>query len=133
MRKNSIKNIRINSEVLKALTVIIRDEVKDPRIHPMTSVTEADVTPDLKYCKVYVSVLGNDEDKKRTMEGLKSSASFIRGCLAHTVNLRNTPELTFILDRSMEYGSRMSKMIDEVIRQDEMRAAERGESTDENQ
>ena len=131
MRKNSIKNIRINSEVQKALTIIIRDEVKDPRIHPLTSVSEADVTPDLKYCKVYISVLGSDEDKKRTMEGLKSSASFIRGCLAHTVNLRNTPELTFILDESIEYGSKMSKMIDEVIKQDELGAQKRGEAADE--
>jgi len=132
MRKNSIKNIRINSEVQKALIVIIRDEVKDPRIHPLTSVSAVEVTPDLKYCKAYVSVLGNDEDKKKTMAGLKSSSSFIRGCLAHTVNLRNTPEISFVLDESIEYGVEMSRKIDEVMKNDAEVIAGR-EETDEDQ
>ena len=118
MRKNSIKNTRINGEVLKELSSIIRGEIKDPRIHPMTSVVAVEVTPDLKYCKAYISVLGNDEAKKATITGLKSAEGYIRRQLAKNLNLRNTPEIRFILDESIEYGVNMSKMIDEVTRKD---------------
>ena len=114
MRKNSIKNIRINSEVQREMSQIIREEIKDPRVHPMTSVMAVEVTPDLKFAKIFVSVLGSEEEKEKTMEGLKKSASFARGQLARRMNLRNTPELTFILDNSIEYGVTMSKRIDEV-------------------
>ena len=113
MRKNSIKNTRINGEVQRELSNIIR-ELKDPRVGIMTSVTAVEVTPDLKYCKAYISVLGDDETKAETLAGLKSAAGFIRRELARTVNLRNTPEIHFILDQSIEYGVRMSKIIDEV-------------------
>lgn len=114
MKKNSVKNIRINSEVQREMSQIIREEIKDPRVHPMTSVMRAEVTPDLKYAKIFISVLGSDEEKEKTMEGLKKSASFARGMLARRMNLRNTPEITFILDTSIEYGVKMSKIIDEV-------------------
>lgn len=117
MRKNSIKNTRINAEVQKALSNIIRNEIKDPRIHPMTTVVMAEVTPDLKYCKAYISVLGNEEAQKSTMEGLKSAKPYIRKLLASTVNLRNTPELTFVLDQSIEYGVHMTNLIDEVTKE----------------
>ena len=118
MRKNSIKNIRINTEVQKELSIILREEIKDPRINSMTSVVSVDVTPDLKYCKVYISVLGDEESQKNTLEGLKSAEGYIRSQLAKTINLRNTPELTFILDQSIEYGINMSKLIDEVNQAD---------------
>ena len=114
MKKNSVKNVRINSEVQRERSQIIRDGIKDPRVHPMTSVTGVEVTPDLKYAKVFVSVLGSEEDKEKTMEGLKKSASFARGQLARKMNLRYTPELTFVLDNSIEYGVNMSKRIDEI-------------------
>jgi ribosome-binding factor A len=114
MRKNSVKNIRINSEVMREMSMIIREDLKDPRIHPMTSVMAVEVTPDLKFAKIFVSVMGDDEAKEKTMEGLKKSASFARRQLAKRMNLRNTPELTFILDHSIEYGVEMSKRIDEV-------------------
>lgn len=114
MRKNSIKNTRINGEVQKALSEIIRSELKDPRIHPMTSVVLAQVTPDLKFCKAYISVLGTEEQANDTIRGLKSAEGFIRTQLARMVNLRNTPEVTFILDQSIEYGVRMAKLIDDV-------------------
>ncbi len=114
MKKNSVKNIRINSEVQREISQIIREEIKDPRVHPMTSVMAVEVTPDLKFAKIFVSVLGSEEEKEKTMEGLKKSASFARGQLARRMNLRNTPELTFILDNSIEYGVTMSKRIDEV-------------------
>lgn len=118
MRKNSIKNTRINGEVQRELSTIIRD-LKDPRIGIMTSVTAVDVTPDLKFCKVYISVLGDEQEKADTMAGLRSAAGFIRRELARTVNLRNTPEIKFIMDESIEYGMRMSKLIDEVNKNDE--------------
>ncbi len=114
MKKNSVKNIRINSEVQREMSRIIAEEIKDPRVHPMTSVTGVEVTPDLKYAKIFISVFGSEEEKEKTMEGLKKSASFARVQLAKRMNLRNTPELTFVLDHSIEYGVNMSKRIDEV-------------------
>lgn len=119
MRKNSVKNIRINSEVQREMSSIIREDLKDPRIHPMTSVMAVEVTPDLKFAKIFVSVLGNDEEKEKTMEGLKKSASFARHQLAKRMDLRNTPELTFVLDTSIEYGVTMSKKIDELKEKEE--------------
>ena len=116
MRKNSIKNTRINMEVQRELSQIIRSEIKDPRIHRLTSVVAVEVTPDLKYCKAYIIVLGDEEAGKATIEGLRSAASFVRRELAHRVNLRNTPEIKFILDQSIEYGVNMSKLIDEVTK-----------------
>lgn len=114
MRKNSIKNTRINSEVQRELSEIISRELKDPRIHPMTTVISVEVTPDLKFCKAYISVLGNEEAGKDTIQGLKSAVGFIRTQIARRINLRNTPELTFILDQSIEYGVNMTRLINEV-------------------
>lgn len=114
MRKNSIKNTRINGEVQRELSNIIHNEIKDPRIHPMTSVVTVEVAPDLKTCKAYISVLGDEKAQQDTIAGLKSAEGYIRRKLAHTVNLRNTPEIRFILDQSIEYGVRMSRLIDEV-------------------
>ncbi|EXG88083.1 MAG TPA: 30S ribosome-binding factor RbfA [Lachnoclostridium sp.] len=116
MRKNSIKNTRINMEVQRELSEIIRLEIKDPRIHPMTTVVDVSVTPDLKYCKAFISILGDEEAGKATIEGLKSAEGYIRRELARRVNLRNTPEIKFILDQSIEYGVNMSKLIDEVTK-----------------
>ena len=116
MRKNSIKNTRINGEVQKELGNIIRGEIKDPRISPLTSVVAVEVAPDLKHCKAYISVLGDEEAQKNTVKGLKSAEGFIRTKLARAINLRNTPEITFVLDQSIEYGVNMSRLIDEVNR-----------------
>ena len=118
MRKNSVKNTRINGEVLKELSNIIRSEIKDPRINPMTSVVSVEVAPDLKTCKAYISVLGDEQSQKDTITGLKSAEGYIRRELARTVNLRNTPEIKFILNQSIEYGINMSKLIDEVTQKD---------------
>ena len=113
MRKNSIKNTRINSEVQRELANIIRGEIKDPRIHPLTSVVTAEVAPDLKTGKAYISVLGDQEAQKKTLEGLNSAVGYIRRQLARNLNLRNTPEIRFIRDQSIEYGVHMSRLIDE--------------------
>lgn len=120
MRKNSIKNTRVNAEVQHELANLIREGIKDPRIHPMTSVTGVEVAPDLKTCRAYISVLGDDEAKKNTIAGLKNAEGYIRRQLAKSVNLRNTPEIRFILDESIEYGVTMSKLIDEVTRKEEV-------------
>ena len=113
MRKNSIKNTRINAEVQKELSSIIRGEIKDPRIHPLTSVVTVEVAPDLKTCKAYISVLGDQEAQEKTLEGLNSAVGYIRRQLAKNLNLRNTPEIRFIMDQSIEYGVHMSKLINE--------------------
>lgn len=114
MRKNSIKNTRINQEVQRVLANIIRGEIKDPRISPLTSVVQVEVAPDLKTAKVWISVLGDDEACANTIEGLKSAEGYIKNCLAKEINLRNTPHLTFIGDQSIAYGVNMTRKIDEV-------------------
>ena len=124
MRKNSVKHTRINGEVHKVLAEIIRGEIKDPRINPMTSVVSVEVAPDLKTCKAWISVLGNEQSQKDTLQGLKSAEGFIRNQLARKINLRNTPEIRFILDQSIEYGVNMSKRIDDVNREDERKHVE---------
>ncbi|MBQ6392600.1 MAG: 30S ribosome-binding factor RbfA [Eubacterium sp.] len=118
MRKNSVKNTRINSEVQRELSRIISREIKDPRISPMTSVVTVEVAPDLKTCKAYISVLGNEEEQQDTLERLRSAHGYIKRELARSINLRNTPDIRFILDQSIEYGIRMSRRIDEVISED---------------
>lgn len=117
MRKNSIKNTRINMEVQRELSEIIRSEIKDPRVTgAMVTIVAVEVTPDLKYCKAFISVLGDQEKATGALAGLKSAVGYIRRELAHRINLRNTPELTFILDQSIEYGVNMSRLIDEVTK-----------------
>ena len=114
MRKDSIKNTRINSEVMKVLAEALRGEIKDPRISQFTSVVAVEVAPDLKTCKAYISVLGDAEAVKSTYQGLKSAEGFIRTQLAKRINLRNTPAITFIMDQSIEYGVNMTKLIEDV-------------------
>lgn len=116
MRKNSIKNTRINGEVQKELANIIHDEIKDPRINPFTSVVAVEVAPDLKTCKAYMSVLGDESSAQETLKGLNSAKGFIKNRLAKTVNLRNTPDITFVMDQSIAYGVEMSKKIDEIAK-----------------
>lgn len=121
MRKNSVKNTRVNGEVHRVLAEIIRSEIKDPRINPMTSVVAVEVAPDLKTCKAWISVLGNEESQKDTLAGLRSAEGYIKNQLARKINLRNTPEIRFIIDQSIEYGVNMSKKIDDINRADAQR------------
>ena len=99
----------------RVLAEIIRNDIKDPRIHPMTSVVTVTVAPDLKTCKAFISVLGDDRAAENTLAGLKSAGGYIRKELARQINLRNTPEITFVMDQSIAYGVNMSKKIDEVM------------------
>ena len=119
MRKNSIKNTRVNAEVNHELSNILRGGIKDPRVAPMTSVVAVEVAPDLKTCKAYISVLGDEKAQEDTLKGLQSAEGYIRRELARTINMRNTPEITFILDQSIEYGVNMSKMIDDLTKKGE--------------
>lgn len=114
MRKPNTRMIRINDELQRELANIIRTEVKDPRINKMTSVIKVETTSDLKYCKAFVSILGNDEEKAGVMQGLKNASGFIRHLLAERVNLRNTPEILFKLDDSVEYAIKMDRLIKEI-------------------
>ena len=109
MRKNSIKNTRVNAEVQRELSSIIRSGIKDPRVAPMTSVVAVEVAPDLKTCRAYISVLGEEKALKDTIAGLKNAEG-------HKLNMRNTPEIRFIADQSIEYGVNISRKIDEVTR-----------------
>ncbi|MBD5500453.1 MAG: 30S ribosome-binding factor RbfA [Lachnospiraceae bacterium] len=119
MRKNSMKNTRINGEVQRVMAEVIRGEIKDPRISPLTSVIAVEVAPDLKTCKAWISVYGDEQERADTLAGLKSAEGYIRNQLARQINLRNTPEIQFIVDESIAYGVRMSKLIDEVMGENE--------------
>lgn len=118
MKKNSNRLIRINQELMYDLSNILRGDLKDPRIDPMTTIVKVDATADLKFCKVYVSVLGDEKAQKYTLEGLKRSSGHIRSELAHRTNLRNTPQLSFVMDHSIEYGVEISALIDKVVKHD---------------
>ena len=114
MKKGSIKNTRINAEVRKEIQSILMNGLKDPRVSPMTTVTDARVTADLRYCTVYVSVYGGPEAEEQTLEGLRKASGYIRSELARTVNLRITPELRVAADRSMAYGAHIDSVLDEL-------------------
>ena len=119
MRKNSIKNTRVNTEVMHELSNILRGGIKDPRVAEFTSVVAVEVAPDLKTCKAYISVLGDEKAQADTIRGLQSAEGYIRRELAHSLKLRNTPEIRFVLDQSIEYGVAMSKKIDDITKRQE--------------
>ena len=108
---------RINEDIQRELASLIRT-VKDPRVHGLISITRVDTTTDLRYCRVYVSVLDHS-DVKEVVKGLKSAAGYLRRELGRGLTLRYTPELQFIEDDSIERGVRMVSMIDRVLEEDE--------------
>ena len=110
--------IRINDEIKKELSQILRGGLKDPRFTGMASVVRVDTTADLKYCKAYISVLGNDEAKKNCMEAINSAKGYIRSTVASAINLRQTPEFKFILDDSLDYSFKINKMLDDVTKEE---------------
>lgn len=131
MRKDSVKNTRINSEVMKVLAEALRGEIKDPRIPPFSSVTDVIVAPDLKTCKVWVSFLCDEEAEKDALAGLKSAEGFLKHKLASELNLRITPELIFLPDHSIAYGNHMSQVIEKVSEEDRLMREKRGDDTEE--
>ena len=108
--KNTNRLGRVSEELKKVISQVINYELKNPDVTGMISVTKVKVTPDLKYAKIYVSVL-NSKNLKKTMEGLKESAGYIRSEVAHTVNLRITPELVFEYDDSIENGEKIDAIL----------------------
>ncbi|HHY81069.1 MAG TPA: 30S ribosome-binding factor RbfA [Clostridiales bacterium] len=105
---------RISEEIRKEISDIIRYDVKDPRISEMSSVVKVEVTGDLRYAKIYISVLGNEEDRKNTLEGLKKASGFIRRELGNRMDIRYIPELQFVSDHSIEYSVEISRKINEL-------------------
>jgi len=118
MKRNVNRLIRINEEIKRETINIIRNEIKDPRVDKMMTIIQVDTTNDLKYCKVFISVLGNEKIKKDTLTGLKIAEGYIRKQLAKRLNLRNTPEITFELDNSIEYSFHMSELLRDINKSD---------------
>ncbi len=116
--KNNNRQGRIDEEYRRELSQILGYELKNPNVTGMISVTKVKVTPDLKYAKVYISIL-NCKNIEETLQGLKKSSGFIRTELAKRINLRNTPELTFEIDDSMEYGARIDSILKEILPEQE--------------
>jgi len=106
--------IRINDEITRVAAEVIRSELTDPGIGTIVTVLRAETTTDLKQCKIFVSVLGDEEKQKTTMEALSRATGFIRKRIAEIINLRQTPEIKFIFDDSIEHGMRMRKLIEEL-------------------
>ena len=113
----SIRGEKINTELKRELSVLLRD-IKDPRVPMMISVMKTEVTKDMKFAKVYVSVMGSEEEKKNTLKGLKSATSFLRREISRRLNLRITPELNFVIDDSIEYGNHILDVINKINSED---------------
>ena len=112
--KTNTRMIRINDEIKKEVSTILRGELKDPRVGVITSVLKVDTTNDLKSCKIFVSILGDDEKKEEVMQVLNRASGFVRSLIAKRINLRVTPEIKFILDDSLEYSFKIDKIIREI-------------------
>lgn len=108
------RTLRISEEIKKVVSQVIRSEIKDPRISPLTSITRVETTNDLRFVNIHISVLGDEESADATLQGLKSAKGFIRSAIGKAVSLRYTPEPIFKLDQSIEISVRMSKLIDDV-------------------
>ncbi len=114
MKKNSNRMIRINDEIKKEISEILRADMKDPRVGVITSVIKVDTTNDLKYSKVYISILGDNEKKQEVMNVISKASGYIRSLVANRINLRVTPEFKFILDDSLEYSFKIDKIIKDI-------------------
>ncbi len=106
---------KVGDEMKRILARVIQQEVKDPRIPPFTSVTDVKVTRDFSFATAFISVLGNDDQKREAIEALQKAQGFFRSSVAKQLKLRKTPEITFKLDDTYETGNRMDRLIDEVI------------------
>ncbi|TAH59561.1 MAG: 30S ribosome-binding factor RbfA [Gottschalkiaceae bacterium] len=109
---------RISEQVKKEISSIIMNDIKDPRVSSMCTVISAEVTPDLKFAKVYVSILGNEEEKKNSLKGLKNASGFIRKKLGEYMKLRNIPEIHFEIDESIEHGARINQLLNQIKREE---------------
>lgn len=125
MDKKRIK--RIESELKKEISVMISNDIKDPRIAPITSITDIELTDDLQSAKIFISVLGSDEEKNNTIDGLQNSIGYIKRELGKRMNLRHIPQLKIVLDDNIEEAMRIEKLISEVIKKDTEAQNEREE------
>ncbi|MBR5137319.1 MAG: 30S ribosome-binding factor RbfA [Clostridia bacterium] len=110
--------VRISEEIKRALSVILQGSIKDPRMPKFVTVMRVDVTRDLKYAKVYISVMGSQEDKKNCLICLKNATGFIRREIGRKVIIRSIPELTFVIDDSVDYGFKIDKILNEIKEKD---------------
>lgn len=115
MPKDSNRMNKVNEELKKEISVVISQELKDPHITGLISVTKVDTTPDLRFARVYVSMI-NAKNNKANLAILKKCSGFIRSMIAKRVNLRITPELVFLFDESIEYGSRIDSILQEITK-----------------
>ena len=111
---NNSRLAKVNDEIRKVVAEVLRSEIKDPRVPQMVSVIKADTTNDLKYCKIWVSIMGDEDVKKEALAGIKSAAGFVRKRVAESVNLRATPEFTFHIDDSLDHSDRINKLLNEI-------------------
>ena len=125
MKKKRV--FRIAEEIKRAISELLQTEIKDPRIKPMTSITKVEVTNDLSFAYIYISVLGNEEDKQDTIEGLNNAKGFIKREIGKRIDLRHVPETIFYIDKSIEQSIYMSKLIEKVQKEDEKRQGENNE------
>ena len=121
---NNKRANRISEEIKKVISQLLVNGIKDPRINTMTSVTNVEVTNDLRYVNIYISVLGDDKSKTETLEGLRSAKGFIRSTIGKELGLRYAPEPIFKIDESIEISINMSKLIDEVSEMDKLKREE---------
>ena len=112
---NNNKLNRIDEELKRELSNIINYKLKNPKVTGLISVTDVKTTPDLRFCRVYVSIL-NAKNTKATLAALKQSSGFVRSEIAKNVNLRITPEFIFILDETMEYGAKIDTILNEIMK-----------------
>ena len=117
MAKNDTRLGRINEELRKEISHIISFELKDPNLTGLISVTRAKITPDLKYAKVYVSIL-NAKSEEKTMKALQDSSGFILTQIARNINLRITPQIIFEKDDSIEYGAKIDSILKDLNSKD---------------
>jgi len=109
---------RISEEIKRVVSNTIRTELKDPRVSTMTSVTAVEVTRDLSYATIYLSILGNEDEQKNTLSAMSRASSFIRKEISSKLKLRHTPELIFKIDKSIEHGMYMTKLIEKIKKGD---------------
>jgi len=105
------RTARISEEIKRELSQMIREELKDPRVKGLISITQVETTNDLRYAKVYVSILSDPEESKLSLRGLEKAGGYLRSELAKRLQLRYTPELLFKMDSSLEYGSKINRIL----------------------
>ncbi len=108
------RTAKISEEIKRELSSMIMNELKDPRVKGLVSITHVDVTNDLRFAKVYVSVFADEESRNSALKGLSKASGYLRSELAKRLRLRYTPELIFKIDNSIEYGSKINKMLSEI-------------------